>query len=79
MTKVLVPIIGFGTQYDLVQFVYDLWLWSTVSSVKKSTTLHVRLAFGGKPYSLGHRRRNQAGLIDMQRQLGYPTLFVTIV
>ena len=52
MAKARSPSTGCGTQYELCQFLFDLWLWSTVGSEKEAATVPLRLALGGKPYSL---------------------------
>ena len=43
MSKVLSPVIGDGTTYDLFHFVYHLWLWSTVGAAKNSTRCPLRV------------------------------------
>ena len=34
LAKVLGPVAEYGANYDLFQFVYDLWLWSAVGAKK---------------------------------------------
>lgn len=35
LAKVLGPVLGYGATYELFQFVYDLWLWSTLGAKEK--------------------------------------------
>ena len=78
MAKNQAPIIGHACQYDRFQFVYDLWVWSTIGAAKHATTTPSGIALSGRPCSPEYWRRKHAGLLDMQRQLGYPKLFITI-
>ena len=39
--KVLGPVLGKGATYELFQFVYDLWLWTTVGA--KKNTVEARM------------------------------------
>ena len=78
LAKVFSGIIGYGVQYELFQFVYDLWLWTTVGSAKQKSSVPLRITLSGRPYSPEYWKRKHAGLLDLQRQLGYPTLFLTI-
>ena len=66
MAQVFSEVLGYGSTYEIFQFIYDLWLWTTIGSAKNSTQKHhtqipLRLA-----------------LLDLQRQLGDPALFFTI-
>ena len=78
MAKVLGPVIGYGSDYELSQFVYDLWLWSSVGSAKNSANIPLRCALAGRSFSPEFWKTRHAALIDMQHQLGYPTLFITV-
>ena len=78
MAQVLSEIVGYGCAYELFQFVYDLWLWTTIGAAKNSTKMPLRLALAGRPFASEYWHIRHAALLDMQRQLGYPTLFFTI-
>ena len=78
LAKIFSGIIDYGVQYELFQFVYDLWLWTTVASAKQKSSVPLRITLSGRPYSPEYWKRKHAGLLDLQRQLGYPTLFLTI-
>jgi len=46
MTKVLSPIIDYGTDYELMQYIYDLSMWSDLGA-KKNTGRNVPLRVAG--------------------------------
>ena len=75
MTQVLSEVVGYGCTFELFQFVYDLWLWTTVGAAKNSTRIPLRLALAGRPFTADFWRIRHSALLDMQRQLGYPTIF----
>jgi len=79
LAKVLGPVAEYGANYDLFQFVYDLWLWSAVGAKKnKGIRCPLHLAMSQYSFSPEYWQIKHAGLMDMVRQLGVPTLFITI-
>ena len=78
LAKVLGPVLGYGATYELFQFVYDLWLWSTVGAKKSSVDAPMRLAMQGYGFSPEYWRTRHAALVDMVKQIGLPTLFITV-
>eukprot|EP00973_Karenia_brevis_P011113 1504302-Karenia_brevis.AAC.1 len=42
MAKVLSPLMGYGTDWYLHQFVYDLWLWSSLGGAKNAAGIPMR-------------------------------------
>ena len=44
MKKVLGPIIGYSQEYELLHFVYDLSLWSSLGGCKNATAGRIPLA-----------------------------------
>ena len=77
--KLLSPLVGYGSDYELLQYVYDLNIWSALGGAKnkcKGTPLRVLLK--GAKFSPLYWKVRHFALIDLQRQLGYPTLFITI-
>ena len=79
LAKVLGPIAEYGANYDLFQFVYDLWLWSAVGSKKnKDIQCPLHLTMAQYAFSPEYWQTRHAALMDMVRQIGVPTLFVTI-
>ena len=78
LAKVLGPVLGYGATYELFQFVYDLWLWSTLGAKKHVTDAPMRLAMSGYAFSPEFWRLRHAGLVDTVKQLGLPTLFITV-
>ena len=79
MKKVLGPIIGYSQEYELLHFVYDLSLWSSLGGCKNATAGRIPLALALKAatFSPEYWRVRHLALIDMQRQCGLPTLFRT--
>ena len=58
---------------------YDLWLsWSSLGGAKHASGVQMRVALAGKPFSPEYWCTRHFALLDLQKQLGYPTLFVTI-
>ena len=60
MAQVLSEIIGNGGTYELFQYVYDLWLWTTVGAAKNSTKISLRLALAGRPFTPDYWRVRHA-------------------
>ena len=71
-------VIGYNGDPTLLQFVYDLWLFTTVGAARSSTSSSIREALASKPYSPELWRGYHAALVDLQRQIGWPQLFATI-
>ena len=78
LAKVLGPTLGYGATYELFQFVYDLWLWSSLGAKKNTVDAPMRVAMAGYSFSPMYWQTRHAGLVDMVKQLGLPTLFLTI-
>ena len=74
----LSPVIGYGTDYQLAQYVYDLWLFTAMGGAKNAAQVDMRLAIRGRTFSPEYWKTYHFALIDLQRQLGFPTLFVTL-
>ena len=79
MKKVLGPIIGYSQDYQLLHFVYDLSMWSSLGGCKNATAgrIPLRLALKAAPFSPEYWKVRHLALIDMQRQCGLPNLFRT--
>ena len=78
LAKVLRPVLGYGATYELFQFVYDLWLWSTLGAKKHTVEAPLRLAMAVYSFSPEYWHTRHAALVDMVKQLGLPTLFLTV-
>ena len=57
---------------------YDLWLWSSLGAKKNTVDAPMRLAMAGYSFSPEYWQSRHAGLVDLVKQLGLPTLFLTI-
>ena len=79
LAKAHSALIGYNSEPLLLHFVYDLWLFTTIGGAKNSAgTGTVREALATKPYSPELWRTYHTALVDLQRQVGWPSLFVTI-
>ncbi|CAK0883129.1 unnamed protein product, partial [Prorocentrum cordatum] len=80
LAKVLGPVIGYGSDTDLVQFVYDLWLWSSLGSKRNALAgqMPMRLAAGGHSFTPAYCKLRHDALIDAVKQLGLPSLFIAV-
>ena len=79
MRKVLGPIIGYSQDFELLQFVYDLAMWSRIGGGKNACSgLPLRLVLKGETFSPLYWKAKHQALVDMQRQCGFPTLFKTM-
>ena len=79
MRKVLSPIIGYSQDFELLQFVYDLAMWSRIGGGKNACSgLALRLVLKGETFSPLYWKEKHQALIDMQRQCNFPTLFKTM-
>ena len=78
--KVLSPVVGFGNIYELLHFVYDLSMWTTVGTKKnvaRQRDVPLRLVLKGCPWTPQYWRTRHRAVIDMQHQCGNATLFRT--
>ncbi|CAE7601714.1 unnamed protein product [Symbiodinium sp. CCMP2592] len=78
LAKAHSALIGYNCEPRLLQFVYDLWLFTTVGGAKNSAGTGIREALATKPYSPEVWRTYHMALVDAQRQLGWPSLFLTV-
>ena len=79
MTKVLSPLIGYGSTFELVQYVYDLNLWTTLGSKKNlGYDVPLRVLMKGHSFSPLYWKEVHNALVDLVRQVGLPKLFWTI-
>ena len=79
LRKVFGPIIGYAQIFELLQFVYDLTMWSRIGGGKNACSgLPLRLVLRGETFSPLYWKTKHQALIDMQRQCGFPALFKTM-
>ena len=79
MKKVLGPIAGYAEDFELLQFVYDLSLWSRIGGGKNACkSIPLRLVLKGETFSPLYFKTRHAALIDLQRQCGHPQIFKTM-
>ena len=80
LRKVFSPIIGYSTDYELLHFVYDLSMWTTVGAKKNIARQHdleLRVVLKGCPWTPQYWRIRHQLVIDIQRQCGNAALFRT--
>ncbi|MCR9130896.1 MAG: hypothetical protein NXI12_15430, partial [Alphaproteobacteria bacterium] len=72
-------LLGFGGNFPLLEFVYDLGLWTSLGS-KKNLQLRVpmRVMVKGEAFSPLYWRGVHLALLDLVRQVGYPQIFFTL-
>ena len=78
LRKVLSPVVGYGAEYDLLHFVYDLSLWTTIGTKKnvaRQFDIPIRLVLSG--WTPQYWRIRHLAVLDMQRQCGNAALFRT--
>ena len=78
LAKVHSCVAGYSSDPDLLHFIWDLWLWSAVGGAKNASGVHIREALAGKPFSPELWRTYHMALVDLQKQVGWPSLFITI-
>ena len=80
MRKVFSPVIGYGADYKLLHFVFDLSMWTTIGTKKNlaaRTGVALRHLLKGSPWTPQYWRVRHHAVLDMQRQCGNATLFRT--
>ena len=80
LRKVLSPVVGYGADYDLLHFVYDLSLWTTIGTKKnvaRQFDIPIRLVLATCPWTPQYWRIRHLAVLDMQRQCGNAALFRT--
>ena len=77
--KALSPLLDYGSSYEILHFVFDLSLWSTIGArASVSGNVPLRVMMKGHQSSPLYWRAVHNSLIDMIRQCGYPRIFLTI-
>ena len=78
IAKVFSSVISYGTDRKLAHFVYDLWIWSSLGGARNAAPTNLRGALAGRSFSPLYWQNMHAGLVDCVRQLGFPSMFVTV-
>ena len=67
--KVLSPVIGYGADFTLLQFVYDLALWTGIGGKKNATRgIPFRLAMKGFSFTPMYWRTRHCAVVDLSMQ-----------
>ena len=80
LNKVFSPVVGYGADYELLQFVYDLSLWTTIGTKKNvasSSQVPLRQVLKNCTWAPQYWRVKHQAVVDLQKQCGNATLFRT--
>eukprot|EP00969_Alexandrium_andersonii_P170404 7534608-Alexandrium_andersonii.AAC.1 len=79
MAKCASPLLGYASTFELVQFVYDLNLWTALGAKKNlDVGVPMRVLMKGHSFSPLYWKEVHAALVDLVKQVGFPKLFFTI-
>ena len=79
LAKLQLALLGYSSNDELLQFVYDLNLWTALGSKKNlQTGVPMRVLMTGHSFSPLYWRRVHNGPVDLVRQIGFPTIFFTM-
>jgi hypothetical protein len=74
--KLFSPLLGYGTDFCLLQYVYDLHLWTDLGSKRNQAgSTAMRIMMSGHPMSPLFWQDIMYGLFDLARQLGFPDVY----
>ena len=77
--KLLSPLPGYGSDFEPLQYVFDLHLWTDVGSKRKvANGTATRIMMRGHPMSPLYWTDVKNGLRDLVCQIGYPHLYWTL-
>ena len=75
----LSSLLGYTEHFEILQFVYDLHLWSDLGAKRSlNTGVPMRLMMAGSSFSPIYWKRVHNGLTDLVRQVGFPKFFFTL-
>lgn len=78
-TKLFGPLLGYGADFELLQMVYDLNLWTALGSKKNAKSgIPMRLMMKGHSFSPEYWKAVHLSLVDLVKQVGFPTIFWTM-
>eukprot|EP00438_Fugacium_kawagutii_P012731 Skav203736 [mRNA] locus=scaffold68:197214:199967:+ [translate_table: standard] len=78
-TKLMSPLLGYSCNFELLQYVYDLHLWTDLGSKKnRAGDTKMRFMMKGHPMSPLYWENIKFGLFDMVRQLRFPDIYWTL-
>ena len=79
LSKALGPIADYAGDHELVQFVFDLSVWSDIGGKKGALQgIPMWQAMKGAAWTPQFWKVRHAAALDMQAQCGYPAAFVTV-
>ena len=78
MSLVFSEVTDYGSSYDLLHFFYDQWMFKTLGGAAAVCERNLRSTLSGKQFAPQYWTWQHQKLLDLVRQLGFPTLFVTL-
>eukprot|EP00795_Rhopilema_esculentum_P003594 gene3594-12991_t len=86
LTKCLSSIVDYSLNFNLLQYVFDRWLYKTITGALNTSRrfsgnegqFNAFTSLEDKPFSVGYWQWQHRYLIDAVRQFGLPSLFITI-
>ena len=86
IAKCFSQVVDYSLNFELLQFVFDRWLYKTITGAINSCRLYSNedalssafYALQDKPFSVGYWDWQHRYLIDAVCQFGFPSLFITI-
>ncbi|CAK9101303.1 ATP-dependent DNA helicase PIF1 [Durusdinium trenchii] len=78
LKKILGPILDYAAEYSLMQFIFDLTLWSDLGAKRHACPqMPMRIMLKGSTFTPAYWALRHAAVLDLQRQCGFPVLFKT--
>ena len=71
-------LLGYGHDFELLQFAYDLTLWSTLGAQRNIRNALMRILTSGSSFTPIYWKRVSNALIDVVRQMEMPRSFFTL-
>ena len=81
IVKILSEVLDYSLDYDLLQFLYDRWIFTTDSGAIGSAryfNTSAATSLSTKTFSLDYWRWHHRYLMDAVRQYGFPDVFITL-
>ena len=71
------PLLGYADTFEMLQFAYDLVLWSEIGAKRNMARAPLRIMMAGHSASPEYWKAVRFALVDMVRQQGWPLAMIT--
>jgi len=71
-------LLGYADNFELLQFVYDMNLWTTLGARRNLEAAPMRIMMKGSSFTPLYWHAVKCGLVDLVRQCGFPKIFWTM-